>query len=804
MHNRERQDPPALPTLAPAPALPLSRVHRLLRPLRAALAHFEHDLALDRARQSTTTSSTATGRRALPDPDWDSPASSSSNKRRRSSSSRAQQQPAKRAALLSGADTAAATPDSSPFKHAWRRRPGRAATTYGSRRGGSGGASSAGTRAHSGSAEPEREQQEHQRPTQARLTSADLAARLAAPSARLSPPIQQRALAALRAYGNVLEVVSGTSARGVPSLAEIAARTLGWGIEDDVRACLAAAGDSGSGSGTDEEGGAGGAEMDRSASMQELQLEAAQAQDEWYDACPPYAVRWLLAEHATAILVDALDAADAPFAVWECAFDLCLAHGAHAEATRLHSPLLSALLSLPRTPPPPSLLPLLSRAPSPHALLHSALLPTLLRSSFAQRWFFHPALSLSTPVRGVTPRDAALAAGLLRVMADVARAMIRAIRAACAEGGEDVVVDLHSARALAAEVRRRVLSLARAALGGALAAEGEDGEEALNEARGAVDRVLAAGEKPEAEDHDELDDDDDDSVADLRALSAVCDIALALRCPAGVAPLGAVRDDEEEANSEALDAALARFLPALLTSSCNAGERMLDLALDAGAALGETLLSALEGCSAAPVRLREEARARSEMLQAVTSEGEHAEASEDGAETDYDEPIVVRAPPKRPRRREVVHSPAPPAEEASVFDLVGRGTLPSCARTIRAASSTSASSASFHSARSRSRSVTADAPPSSRRSTRATTPSECSAGGGGARETEVLVLLSPTPEPAHAPSEADDLDLLQGAARRRPPSLSLKREGRAAQGARRKKARRWAVEGEESEDELAM
>ncbi|GAA6052517.1 hypothetical protein JCM3770_003805 [Rhodotorula araucariae] len=666
-------------TAGPLP-FPLSRVPRLLRPLRAALAHLELDLAEHRT---------------------------------------------------------------SPFKQSARRRAHKAPTTYGSRR-------------TARSAEPVHHHQPQQR--KACLTTQDLAARLAAPSSGLAPPLQLRVLAALRAYANVLDAVSlhepGDRQR-VPSLAEIAARTLGWGIEDDVRACLAA-----TSAGTDEDDDGtmdvpGGIEMDRSASMQELQLEAAQAQDEWYDACPPSAVRWLLVEHATAILVDALDAADAPFSIWESAFDLCLARGAHAEAARLHTPLVAALLALPRTPAPSSFLAVLARAPAPHALLHSALLPALLRSSFAQRFFFHPALSLPPRLlRGAQDAPAARAAAdLVGILAVVAAAMLRAIAAATTEpDGDDV--DPASARALQAEIRRRMLALSRAALSGALDVGGvwDQGTHALWCVKDAVRRVLAANH------HHHADDDDDDDLADLRAVGAVCDVALALRTgsstpsalPPPVVPAACVR----EADADALDWTLARFLPQLLASSAAsnpgdaAAERLVVIASSGDAVdavLGRAILRAIVSCRAVPAHLHDLAAAR--LAVAAGQGAEEEDGDEGAAETDYDGPFL---PTVKRRRRRVGASPSPslPRSPSPPFTdlcapLVGRTAAAPSPRRGRTAprrppSSVSAtSSTSSASSSGRARELTAEpdpaaaaAPPPDESAQLAASRTEPSAGTG--------------------------------------------------------------------------
>lgn len=774
--------PPAPP---PPPVLSLARVSRLLRPLRTAFASFS--TALDHSR--VVNANTAAQERArkrqprprprLDDPDWSSPASV-----RRRSSSLAQAH-SKHASLL-GAH-GANTPDSSPFKQAVRRRQGRAHTTYGSRR-----AAASSSTAASRSAEPPQQLQPRLDP---RHTAAELAARLATPQAGLAAPVlQQRALAALRAYANVLEAVSAlASGGGAPTLAEVAARTLGWGIEDDLRALAVAASGHSSGSDAEEEGqGAGGVAMDRSASAQELELVAATAQDEWYEGCPPQAVQCafpssrlslfsvltrppheagcseitrlpLLSTRSrrptcplrcgSAASTSALHTARMPRCVFLPSQYLQLrAHvrTSSAQASRFHTPLLASLLSLPRSPPPPTLLPILRRAPSPSAILHSTLVPLLLSSTFAQRLFFHVSLSLFTPSSTSTSssasRDAPLAAALLIAQCTVACAMLRSIACLTATAVDDPSsginpVDPDSARAMQDEVRRRVAMQARGALGCALRA-GREGGESVRDVRDALHAVLRASAEEDGPaldahgEHDELAEGSDGvecgAQDELRALEVVCGLACGLRGEDGdgEGPIGAVFADESgepDVDADALEDALRRFLPLLLrgpsssSSSDQAVEqRLLDCAGPASSASCRALLRAMSECSAVSQAARAEAGRRllgeeGDSSADVDTRPEalrEADASQ-GDETDYDEPVFVARPPgssrSRRRRPRVVDSPD---EDPATLARAGLSTSSSSSPTtapFRAASSTRSASAST--LRARTRSATLKPPP---------------------------------------------------------------------------------------------
>ncbi|GAA5902628.1 hypothetical protein JCM8208_007023 [Rhodotorula glutinis] len=517
----------------------------------------------------------------------------------------------------------------------------------------------------------------------------------------------------------------------------------------------------------------------------------------------------MLGDHATAIVIDALEAADAPLALWECCFDLCLAHDAHAEASRFHAPVLATLLSTPRSPPPPSVLHVLRRTPSPSAFLHSALVPVLLGSSFSQRLFYHPSLSLPSTSTSTSNRDAPLFAALVVAHCTVASAMLRSIHdlTAATSGATDVdLVDPDSARNLQDEVRRKVASQARAALGCALracsrprvvGAAGDDGAaEALEDVCGTLADVLRASSDADAGDDDSPERDElavaldrrgeRSATSELRALGAVCTLALALRDPAAGSSLSGVVASLEDGldDADALDDTLRRFLPLVLGVAGPAphqpvDERLLDH-VDASTPGGEALLRALGGCSAASAAARAEAGMRlaskCEVDDGSARESELDEPGQGGGKdededqsTDYDEPVVMVSPMRSRaqqarRRRQIVHSPEAAADDADPF-LDERVASRSASTTSSLRVPTAPRSRHAGASSSRSRSSTVEAPVRRGPSARCTTALSmlCSSARESstssieeedvdeAHEPDVLVL-SPSPSTTPPPS----------------------------------------------------
>ncbi|GJN87081.1 hypothetical protein Rhopal_000026-T1 [Rhodotorula paludigena] len=511
----------------------------------------------------------------------------------------------------------------------------------------------------------------------------------------------QRALHVLRAYGNVLEVVYSAmdaaheGQRRVPSLAECAAREVGRAIEENVRACLAegyslsedeaSGGEEGLGDDSveveSETSFLNSVEMERSASAQELDLEGARLQDEWYESCPAYASRWILAEHATSIVTTALGASDAPFGLIECCFDLCRVNRAESEGARFHGLLVFGALSTPSstrssarsTASAPHLLPLLRHTPFPSSLLTTSLLPALLASSFSDRLFFHSSLSLAALPRGTALRptqDPPLAVGLIQVLSDVASRMIRAIAASVApvraddsmSDDEEETVDPSSAQRLIDEVLARISTQARAALplllrpeacvSKLLAELGEALELVWREA-GRTGLYGCRGAE------------DDEALDELRALALVVELSLVARDPAclsepkhgrlialaSLLPVPPQRfspridfdasssSESDSPSASALHAALTRFLlpslahpssllplcDALLSSPTPSSSNELD-------SLARALLAAYLDVptSAANVQAREEARARLESLERTRRMGGRARQTRSG------------------------------------------------------------------------------------------------------------------------------------------------------------------------------
>lgn len=340
--------------------LALSRVRRLLRPLRTAVHHLTARIDCEEARPATPATRPPPGSRRAPpeeDAEWSASSNNNNNHKRRS-------------AILKRRRSSAAEPlvpgqsaTSSPFKPGWRRTSGRSTKKYGSR--------SAAVASGGGALSCDGEVRDS---TYAEdlVTVDDLLVQLRTKNV-LSAPLAERAEQLLRAYANILDAVyapggtlsanGGSSKRRAPSLVELSARQIGTALEDNLRACLELAGSdsdssSTSGDGLDDDDDDGRAlpgwrrrpaSSQRTASAQEAQLEASNLQDEWYEACPastwrsalplrytrarcstadPFLIsahlRWILAEHATAIVVAACGSYGVPYAIVEACFRLCL------------------------------------------------------------------------------------------------------------------------------------------------------------------------------------------------------------------------------------------------------------------------------------------------------------------------------------------------------------------------------------------------------------------------------------------------------------------------------------------------
>ena len=206
---------------APAAPLPLSRVHRLLRPLRSSLSSVQTSLSLASSRSNDLLLH-------RPPPIKGKPRD------------------------LIDREYAEGQPNSSPFQSTKRRH--QKTTTYGSRA------------AQSRAREPNK--------VVAAPVPLDPRSRLLA--AGLDAETVLKVFHLVRAFRNVLECVYGQEkdavkgSRDPSSLVEIAAREVGWGIEDAVRSCV------------DEAG--------RSEDEDDVTLLV----DEWYEATPAYSRRCFL------------------------------------------------------------------------------------------------------------------------------------------------------------------------------------------------------------------------------------------------------------------------------------------------------------------------------------------------------------------------------------------------------------------------------------------------------------------------------------------------------------------------------
>ncbi|BGP30423.1 hypothetical protein JCM10296v2_002177 [Rhodotorula toruloides] len=274
----------------------------------------------------------------------------------------------------------------------------------------------------------------------------------ASSSSSSTPPLSSesihRTTAALRAYTNILDSTVDSSSPShafrLSPLAESSAREVGWAIEENVRGWLVENGmvspepsfDSASEDGSsrsedsdDESAGPTSVGMDRTegVSAQDAEMQASRLVDEWYEACPTYTWRWILAEHATSILVTELQDAEAPYGIWETVLGVCVERGAYSEAARLHRPLVQSAFALPPATATSTvnILDVLRLTPTSRALLHSALLPTLLSSAFGDRFFFHSFLTLSPSKLGTASE---VAIEVLSVLGDVAMKMVSTLQ----------------------------------------------------------------------------------------------------------------------------------------------------------------------------------------------------------------------------------------------------------------------------------------------------------------------------------------------------------------------------------------
>lgn len=323
------------------PRLTLSRINRLLRPLRSALAHLATQLDTDRQRACSGYGRDGErdryrpyqgqGGRAESD-DSEDEWSARSKKRRRQSSASIAGRASKRSSVHQ-LDAADPSPSSSPFRAvrpAWKKhyRTAGGAKKYGSKRGrGTDSATPEDDADHrptrrvrgpglgtgeerAGVEEWTAHLREYARPNS---SSASISSSSAPP---LSSESIHRTTAVLRAYTNILDSIvdsssSPSSAFHLSSLAESSARDVGWAIEENVRGWLvengmvspepssdssSEHGSSGSDDSDGESPGPTSVGMDRAegVSAQEAEMQASRLVDEWYEACPTYTWRCVL------------------------------------------------------------------------------------------------------------------------------------------------------------------------------------------------------------------------------------------------------------------------------------------------------------------------------------------------------------------------------------------------------------------------------------------------------------------------------------------------------------------------------
>lgn len=226
--------------------LPLSRVHRLLRPLRSSLASVQASLSLASSRSNDLLLHRAPPPKSKPRDLVDGEYGVTGQLRKTDRQ-----------------------PSSSPFQSTKRRH--QKTTTYGSKA------------AQSRAKEPQK--------AAPALVPLDPRSRLLA--AGLDAETVLKVFHLVRAYRNVLECVYGLEkdavkgSREPSSLVEITAREVGWGIEDAVRSCVDAAGRS-------EDEDVDHEDKGKRAKSQEEEEDVTLLVDEWYEATPAYSRRCVL------------------------------------------------------------------------------------------------------------------------------------------------------------------------------------------------------------------------------------------------------------------------------------------------------------------------------------------------------------------------------------------------------------------------------------------------------------------------------------------------------------------------------
>ncbi|KDE04913.1 hypothetical protein MVLG_04670 [Microbotryum lychnidis-dioicae p1A1 Lamole] len=243
-----------------------------------------------------------------------------------------------------------------------------------------------------------------------------------------------KALHLIKTYSNVLEAVADandeeqeenpTRTRRVPSLVEMMAREIGWNIEANVRSCR----EEEQSDSSEEEGVA----LRRKGALDEGDDEATLV-DDWYDACPDYCRPWILIEHATSIMLEGLE--NPPFTLLEILFELCSRMGAGSASPRFYDTLNYQAL---RMTDPTSSAHVLAQQTVLHghsSTYFESLRTILFESTFADRLFYSPFLSLErAALRSGNASDAEALGGMIELVCGVAREMMGAIGLAILNG----------------------------------------------------------------------------------------------------------------------------------------------------------------------------------------------------------------------------------------------------------------------------------------------------------------------------------------------------------------------------------
>ncbi|KAM0755090.1 hypothetical protein T439DRAFT_377466 [Meredithblackwellia eburnea MCA 4105] len=433
----------------PLKPLPLARINRLLRPLRASVANLVASLDAADARIPAPSRSQSQGKgkgkaksrdEDQDDEDWNTRATKKKKKRNS----------LPRYLVDNDVTENAGEASSSPFHQAVRGQRHKTKTRYGgaskkrtaagkevpSENGGVGTSRSrSGSGFGYGSSYSQRRPKP--RPWVDEFETFDLNE-----ADTLDRSTHSKALHLAKCYNNVLECVYGDKrrsretpgalhpdARGLSSLVEIVARKIGAEVEESVRTII----------GEMEE------EKETMTSF-DVEEERTKLVDELYESLPAYARGWMMVQHATCIIIDALGHRN--FETLLHLSELSRNLEATSESTMFFRPLLSLALSSPKSsasiPSRANNILTLSRFTTGCHMnwnLFDKLEPFLLSSTFSDRLFFHPFLDLSRVLTGIFKDDGRRIAEFLRVMVDVAGEMLGGIDSLADEDDDEEEID---------------------------------------------------------------------------------------------------------------------------------------------------------------------------------------------------------------------------------------------------------------------------------------------------------------------------------------------------------------------------